>query len=42
MDDNFKKEFREIRNQARLDVNAYYFSHMEELTDSYRESMAAA
>ena len=42
MDENFRKEFREIQNQARLGVNAYYFSHMEELTDSYREAMAGA
>lgn len=42
MDENFRNEFREIRNQALLGANACYFSHMEELTDSYRESMAAA
>ena len=42
MDENFRKEFREIQNQARLGVNAYYFSHMEELTDSYRKAMAGA
>ena len=42
MDENFRKEFREIQNQARLGVNAYYFSHMEKLTDSYREAMAGA
>ena len=37
MDENFRKEFREVRNQALLAVNTYYFSHMEELTDCYRK-----
>lgn len=42
MDENFRKEFREIRNEALLQVNAYYFSHMKELEDSYRKSLHQA
>ena len=42
MDENFRKEFREVRNQALLAVNTYYFSHMEELTDCYRKSLQKA
>lgn len=42
MDVNFRKEFRRIKNEALIAVNAYYFSHMEKLSDSYRESISKA
>ena len=42
MDENFRNEYGEIVNKALLAVNAYYFSHVEELSDSFRESLKAA
>lgn len=42
MDENFRNEFGEIVNRALLGVNEYYFSHAEELSDSFRESLQAA
>ncbi len=42
MDDNFRDEYGEIVNQALLAVNAYYFSHIEELSDAFRDSLEAA
>ena len=42
MDDNFRNEYGEIVNKALLGVNDYYFSHIEELSDAFRESLQAA
>ena len=42
MDDNFRDEYGKIVNQALLAVNAYYFSHIEELSDAFRDSLEAA
>lgn len=42
MNENFRNEYNEIKNQSLLAVNAYYFSHMEELTASFGESLKAA
>lgn len=42
MDENFKKEFREIKNQALLAANGYYFSNMDTLSDSCRKALGAA
>ncbi len=42
MDKNFNEEYHEIKNQSLLAANAYYFTHMEELSASIRESLKAA
>lgn len=42
MDENFRSEYGEIVNKALLGVNGYYFSHIEELSNSFRDSLQAA
>lgn len=42
MNEDFRKEYIEIKNKALLQVNAYYFSHMEELTVLFRGALEAA
>lgn len=42
MDDNFGNEYQEIKNESLLRANAYYFSHLEELTASFRNSLEEA
>ncbi len=39
MDENFQKEYFEIKNEALFAANDWYFSHADELADSFREAL---
>lgn len=42
MDQNFKEEYRELKNKALLQLNSYFFEHLEEMACSFRESLKEA
>ena len=42
MSEAFRKEYQEVRNESLLAVNAYYFSHREELAASFRKGLEEA
>lgn len=42
MDENFEKEYHEKKNEALLQVNKYFFCHIEEISQSFRNSLKQA
>ncbi len=42
MDENFRNEYLEIKNRALLAANDFYFSHMDEQSAVFRESLEKA
>ncbi len=42
MNEDFRNEYIEINNRALLGANAYYFSHLEELTSLFGQGLEAA
>lgn len=42
MNEDFRNEYIEVKNRALLKANAYYFSHMEEITAIFQEALRGA
>lgn len=42
MDKKFAEEYRQVKNEALLKANAYFFDHMDEITDIFRSALTSA